>query len=106
MPHAPTADHEFPAVVSQPKQWGLVLKPGGASRHYWTDLWRYRELLYFLAWRDTAVRYKETAIGIGWALLRPGFTMLAFVAFRRLPGMHTGSAPEPQLVFAAILPWQ
>src|SRR5690348_5300670 len=84
----------------------LVIQPGMSTRHYWADLWRYRELLYFLAWRDVLVRYKQTAIGLAWALLRPGLTLLVFVAFRRLVGIHSTSVPEPILVLAAVLPWQ
>jgi lipopolysaccharide transport system permease protein len=84
----------------------LILEAGRADRHYWRDLWRYRELMYFLAWRDIAVRYKQTAIGIAWGLLRPGLTMLVFVAFRKLAGLDSGNVPEPILVFAAVLPWQ
>jgi lipopolysaccharide transport system permease protein len=84
----------------------LVIEPGMASAHYWRDLWRYRELLYFLAWRDILVRYKQTAIGIAWVLIRPALTMAAFVAFRRLVGAPPTSVPEPVLVFAAVLPWQ
>ena len=64
----------------------LIIEPGRAAAHYWRDLWRYRELLYFLAWRDIAVRYKQTAIGVAWALLRPVLTMVVFVVFRRLVG--------------------
>ena len=84
----------------------LVIEPGMASAHYWRDLWRYRELLYFLAWRDLAVRYKQTAIGVAWVLLRPALTMAVFVAFRRLVGAPVSAVPEPILVFAAVLPWQ
>jgi len=84
----------------------LVLAPGLAARHYWRDVWRYRELLYILAWRDLAVRYKQTAIGVAWALIRPGLTMLVFVVFRRFVGIEPGSVPEPVLVLAAVLPWQ
>jgi lipopolysaccharide transport system permease protein len=84
----------------------LVLEAGRAARSYWIDLWRYRELLYFLAWRDLAVRYKQTAIGVAWALLRPALTMLAFVGFRRILGVAHGGAPEPLFVLAAVLPWQ
>jgi lipopolysaccharide transport system permease protein len=84
----------------------LVLEPGRTARNYWRDLWRYRELMYFLAWRDVLVRYKQTAIGVAWALLRPALTMLAFLAFRRLAGIEPGAAPEAILVFAAVLPWQ
>jgi lipopolysaccharide transport system permease protein len=62
--------------------------------------------MYFLAWRDLAVRYKQTAIGIAWAVIRPALTMLVFVAFRRLAGLSSGEVPEPILVLAAVLPWQ
>jgi len=84
----------------------IVIEAGRAERHYWADLWRYRELMYILAWRDLAVRYKQTMIGIAWALIRPALTMLVFVAFRRLVGIEPGSVPDPILVFAAVLPWQ
>lgn len=84
----------------------LIIEPGLTSANYWRDLWRYRELLYFLAWRDIAVRYKQTAIGVAWALLRPALTMLVFVLFRRLVGIRPGAVPDPILVFAAVLPWQ
>ncbi len=84
----------------------LVIEPGLAAKNYWRDIWRYRELMYFLAWRDLSVRYKQTAIGVAWALIRPALTMLVFVAFRRFVGMQPGSVPDPILVFSAILPWQ
>lgn len=84
----------------------LVLEPGLASAHYWGDLWRYRELMYFLAWRDLAVRYKQTVIGVAWALIRPALTMLVFVLFRRLMGIERGAVPDILLVLAAVLPWQ
>jgi lipopolysaccharide transport system permease protein len=84
----------------------LIIEPGLASANYWRDLWRYRELLYFLAWRDILVRYKQTALGVAWVLIRPALTMAAFVAFRRLVGAPASVVPEPVLVFAAVLPWQ
>jgi lipopolysaccharide transport system permease protein len=84
----------------------LIIEPGRSAKNYWRDLWQYRELMYFLAWRDIAVRYKQTAIGIAWALIRPALTMLVFVGFRRMIGFPPGSVPEPILVFAAVLPWQ
>lgn len=84
----------------------LVIEPGLASANYWRDVWRYRELMYFLAWRDLAVRYKQTAIGVAWAIIRPAITMLVFVAFRRLVDVPAAGVPEPILVFAAVLPWQ
>ena len=85
----------------------LVIEAGRAERQYWRDLWRYRELFYFLAWRDVLVRYKQTAIGIGWALLRPLLTMVIFtLIFGRLAKLSSGSVPYPLLVLAAMLPWQ
>src|SRR5258708_26049833 len=84
----------------------LIIEPGRTAKNYWRDLWQYRELLYFLAWRDIVVRYKQTAIGILWALLRPALTMLVFVAFRRLVGLPSSTVPDPILVLAALLPWQ
>lgn len=88
------------------RPWKLVLEPGHASLNYWMDIWRYRELLYFLAWRDVVVRYKQTVIGVAWALLRPALTLLVFVAFRRMVGIHDGAVPDAIVVLAAILPWQ
>lgn len=84
----------------------LVIEPGRGARNYWRDLWRYRELMYFLAWRDLAVRYKQTAIGVVWAVLRPALTMVVFVMFRRLVGLRSDGVPDPILVLAAVLPWQ
>jgi lipopolysaccharide transport system permease protein len=84
----------------------LIIEPGMTAKNYWRDLWHFRELVYFLAWRDTVVRYKQTAIGIAWALIRPALTMLVFVGFRRLVGLPPGGVPDPILVFAAVLPWQ
>ena len=85
----------------------LVLEAGRAERQYWQDLWRYRELLYFLAWRDILVRYKQTIIGLAWALIRPFLTMVVFtIVFGNLAKLPSGGAPYPILVFAAMLPWQ
>lgn len=84
----------------------LVIEPGRAATHYWRDLWRYRELMAFLAWRDITVRYKQTAIGIVWALIRPALTLAVFVAFRRMAGVTQSAVPDPVLVLAAVLPWQ
>lgn len=86
----------------------LIIEPGRAERHYWRDLWRYRELFYILAWRDISVRYKQTVIGVAWALIQPLLTMLVmtvvFGMVARLPS--EGSAPYALLVLAAMLPWQ
>ncbi len=84
----------------------LIIEPGRAATHYWRDLWRYRELMSFLAWRDISVRYKQTAIGIAWALIRPLLTLVVFVAFRRMAGLQQGAFPDVILVLAAVLPWQ
>jgi lipopolysaccharide transport system permease protein len=84
----------------------IIIEPGRSAKNYWRDLWRYRELLYFLAWRDVAVRYKQTVIGAAWALIRPALTMVIFVAFRRMMGIPASGVPDPILVFAAVLPWQ
>jgi lipopolysaccharide transport system permease protein len=86
----------------------LIIEPGRIERNYWRDLWRYRELFYFLAWRDILVRYKQTVIGIAWALIRPFLTMVVFtIVFGRIAKLPApGSVPYPLLVFAAMLPWQ
>lgn len=85
----------------------LVLEVGRADQNYWTDLWRYRELFLILAWRDLSVRYKQTVIGVIWAILRPLLTMVVFtVIFGRLAKLPSdGEAPYALLVFAAMLPW-
>ncbi|NJD05522.1 MAG: ABC transporter permease [Methylococcaceae bacterium] len=86
----------------------LTIEAGKTERHYWQDLWRYRELFYFLAWRDILVRYKQTILGILWALIRPVLTMLVFtVIFGRIAKLPSeGDVPYPILVFSAMLPWQ
>lgn len=86
----------------------LIIEAGRTESQYWKDLWKYRELFYFLAWRDILVRYKQTVIGMAWALIRPFLTMLVFtVVFSYIAKLPTeGNAPYPILVFAALLPWQ
>jgi lipopolysaccharide transport system permease protein len=85
----------------------LIIEAGRTERNYWRDLWNYRELFYFLAWRDTLVRYKQTAIGVAWALIRPLVTMLVFtIVFGKLAKLPSDGVPYPILVFAAVLPWQ
>ncbi|MBN8766978.1 MAG: ABC transporter permease [Thiobacillus sp.] len=84
-----------------------VIEAGATERHYWRELWRYRELFFFLAWRDILVRYKQTVIGIAWALGRPLLTMLVFtLIFSKLAKLPSEGVPYPILVFAALLPWQ
>jgi len=85
----------------------LVIRANAAARHYWRDLWHYRELFYFLAWRDLLVRYKQTAIGVAWSLIRPILTMLVLtVVFGKFGKMPSGGVPYPILVFCGMLPWQ
>jgi lipopolysaccharide transport system permease protein len=85
----------------------LVLEAGRAERHYWRDIWSYRELFAILAWRDLAIRYKQTVIGVMWAVIRPTLTMLVFtLLFSRLAKLPSdGHAPYPVMVFAGMLPW-
>ena len=85
----------------------LVLEPGRAARDYWADLWHYRELFAILAWRDIAVRYKQTVIGVAWAVIRPFLTMVIFtIVFGKLANLPSdGGVPYPVLVFAGMLPW-
>ncbi len=85
----------------------ITLEAGNSDANYWRDLWRYRELLGFLAWRDIKVRYKQAVLGAGWALIQPLITMAIFsFVFGRLAGMPDGGAPYPLLVLAGLLPWQ
>jgi lipopolysaccharide transport system permease protein len=84
-----------------------IIEPGMGIKHYWRDLWLYRELFYFLAWRDILVRYKQTTIGIAWSVIRPFLTMVAFtIVFSKLARLPSDGVPYPILVFAALLPWQ
>ena len=86
----------------------LLIEPGRAEKNYWRDLWRYRELFYFLAWRDILVRYKQTVIGIAWAVIRPLLLTIIFTIFAsKVAGLKSlGEAPHALLVMAAMLPWQ
>ena len=95
-----TAEHQPPRVH-------LVLEAGRADRQYWSDLWRYRELYFILAWRDVAVRYKQTVLGAAWAFVRPFLTMVVFtVLFGYLAKLsQTTGVPYAILVFAGLLPW-
>lgn len=86
----------------------LIIEPGRAELHYWRDLWGYRELFYVLVRRDIAVRYKQTVIGLAWALIRPFITMVVFtIVFGRIAKLPSdGATPYPLMVFAGLLPWQ
>lgn len=84
-----------------------ILEAGRAEKNYWRDLWHYRELFQVLAWRDVSVRYKQTVIGVAWALIRPFLTMIVFtVIFGKVAKLPTeGTAPYALMVFAGMLPW-
>ena len=88
------------------RSFEFTIEAGKSERHYWMDLWRYRELFYILAWRDIAVRYKQTIIGVAWAVLRPLLTMMVFVVvFGKIAKLPSEGVPYPIYVFAAMLPW-
>lgn len=85
----------------------LTIEAGRSERQYWRDLWLYRELFYFLAWRDILVRYKQTVIGISWSVIRPMLTMIILsVVFGKMAKLPSGGVPYPLLVFCGLLPWQ
>jgi lipopolysaccharide transport system permease protein len=106
-----SAENTLPIVASRinssVQTRELVIEPGRTEKNYWHDLWRFRELFYILAWRDISVRYKQTAIGVAWAILRPFLAMVVFsIVFGRIAKMPSNGVPYPILVFAAMLPWQ
>ena len=86
----------------------LILEHGRTEKHYWRDLWHYRELFYILAWRDITVRYKQTVVGVAWALIQPLLTMIIMtIIFSKVAGLPSeGNAPYAIMVIAAMLPWQ
>jgi lipopolysaccharide transport system permease protein len=88
-------------------EYDLVVEPGRSEKNYWNDLWRFRELFMFLAWRDILVRYKQTAIGLSWSLLRPFLTMIIMtVVFKNVANLKSdGTVPYAILVYGAMLPW-
>lgn len=84
----------------------LVIEAGHTERQYWRDLWRFRELFYLLAWRDFLIRYKQTAVGIAWALIRPLLMVLALTIVGKAGRIPTGGAPQALFFFCGLLPWQ
>ena len=93
---------------SHTEKYDIIFGPNYGRNHYWKDLWGYRNLFYFLAWRDILVRYKQTVIGIAWSVINPLFFMVILsVVFGRLGKFPSdGDTPYPVLVFAGLLPWQ
>jgi lipopolysaccharide transport system permease protein len=93
-------------IREETAQQELLIEPNRPALHYWHDVWRFRELFWFLVWRDILVRYKQTVIGVAWSVIRPIATMLAFtVVFGLLAKLPSEGVPYPLLVFAAMLPW-
>jgi len=92
--------------MKQSKQ-ELIIEPGRTEKNYWQDLWQYRELFQVLAWRDVSVRYKQTVIGIAWAVIRPVLAMIVFtIIFSKVAKLPSeGDAPYALMVFAGLLPW-
>ena len=85
----------------------LIIEAGKTEGRYWKDIWQYRELFYFLSWRDILVRYKQTVIGIVWSVIRPLLTMIVLtIVFSKMAKLPSEGVPYPILVFAAMLPWQ
>ena len=98
MPMTGTGDAGGPPLVIGPARGGLALP--------WAELWAYRELLYFLAWKELKVRYKQTVLGAGWAIVQPALTMVVFtVFFGRLGGLPSDGLPYPVFSYASLLPW-
>jgi lipopolysaccharide transport system permease protein len=85
----------------------FIIERGRTDLHYWRDIWRFRELFFFLSWRDILVRYKQTLLGVAWSVIRPLATIIIFtVVFQRLAGLPSDNVPYPLMVLAALLPWQ
>ena len=89
------------------KKYELIIEANKSKLHYWRDIWTYRELFYFLAWKDILVRYKQTVIGIAWSVIRPFLTMVILtIVFGKLAKLPSGGVPYAIMVYAAMLPWQ
>ena len=84
----------------------LIIEAGRTERQYWRDLWKFRELFYFLAWRDFLIRYRQTIVGVAWSFIRPFLTMLILTLVMKVGKLPAGGVPAPLFVFCAMLPWQ
>ena len=97
---------ESPAIQKPEDEITLIKPSKGWGSLNLRELWVYRELIYFLTWRDLKVRYKQTALGAGWAVLQPVLSMVVFsIFFGGLPNVDSGDVPYPIFSYAAILPW-
>jgi lipopolysaccharide transport system permease protein len=106
-PPAPAPAPCSPLQPCSPEDFDLWLEAGQTEKHYWLDLWRYRELFAILAWRDVAIRYKQTVAGAAWAIVQPFLSMIIMtIIFGKVAGLPSeGSAPYAIMVFAGMLPW-
>src|SRR5665213_817944 len=94
-------------MTEKSTEFDLIIESGRSEKNYWNDVWRFRELFLFMAWRDILVRYKQTVIGLAWSIIRPVLTMIVFtVIFGNLAKLPSQGVPYPILVYAAMLPWQ
>ena len=95
-------------INTKENEWSLIIEPGKSIKNYWKDIWQFRELFLILSWRDISIQYKQTIIGILWALIRPVLTMIVFtIVFGKIAKLPSeGSAPYAIMVYAALLPWQ
>jgi lipopolysaccharide transport system permease protein len=84
----------------------LVIEADRTERQYWRDLWKYRELFYFLAWRDLMVRYKQTVVGVAWSLIRPALAVFVLTVVGKVGKLPSGGVPYTLFVASAMLPWQ
>ncbi|MEO8086132.1 MAG: ABC transporter permease [Bacteroidota bacterium] len=89
------------------EEFDIIIEPKKNIGHYWRELWRFRGLLYFLAWRDFLIRYKQTVLGISWSLIRPLITLVVFtLVFGKIANLPAEGVPYSLLVGAALIPWQ
>jgi lipopolysaccharide transport system permease protein len=95
-----------PPLEASPEHRTVIEPPRGWQFINFRELWRYRELLFFLCWRDVKVRYKQTVLGAAWAILQPAMMMAVFtIFFSRLAGLSSGDIPYPLFALAGVLPW-
>jgi len=93
--------------MSNTSKFELIIEANKSKEHYWKDIWTYRELFYFLAWKDILVRYKQTVLGVTWSIIRPFLTMVVLtIVFGNLAKLPSGGIPYAIMVYAAMLPWQ
>ncbi len=94
-------------MIDSDDGFDIIIEPNRSAGHYWKDLWKFRGLFYFLSWRDLLVRYKQTAIGIAWSVIRPLITLVVFtIVFGKIAKLDNQGVPYALLVCAAMIPWQ